>query len=494
MDYRNKIVELLSNPEGLKEKEPFTRGLSIGYGDEANGREIDSSVKTQMATLPKYKRIIVTQEQFMKELDPCSHNVLFDENIPAITMKLQDGGFVEIKYNRAALPIQKTIKDKQVLHLTGYPMQFTLLDTKPSEKVQKNFMLIKQYWEKRNMDGARDKMVDVQKSVGDAGLLFYYDYKGRIKCRVLSYADGYILCPHKDENGDHILDSVYYKSNGVEYIDSYDDEYMYRYTNDMEPTDSNPSGWRLHEPVKHGFDEMPLIIKRGKVAWDDAQSLIESKEVLFNIFNVIQKRHGWGMLYIKGKFKDEAKKIAGSIILNDTSIEGKGDAKYLTPPSPQGTIDTLNSLDDEIQKAASTTFLLPKDIKAQGDVSGIAVQLTQSMDIENALRGVIDWQNVADKMCRLFKHGLASELVRNNTNSTAFTDFAEVNMVAKFKVWRPFNDAEFNQMLATLKGSGLISQETGIEVNTISKPDELARVRGEEEEARRLAETQSAKQ
>jgi len=494
MDYKQRIAELLSDPDKLRQKEPFTRGLSLGYGDEANGKELDSSIKTREAGLPKFKRVVVTQEQYMKELDPCSHTVLFDENIPSITMKLNDGDFYEIKYNRSALPIQKTIKDKQVLHLTGYPMQFTLLDTAPTKKVQEDFMVIKQYWEKRNMDGARDKMVDVQKSYGDAGALFYFDYKGRIKCRVLSFADGYVLCPHKDDNGDHILDSVYYKSDGVEYIDSYDDEYMYRYTNDLVPTDGNEGGWRLHEPVKHGFDEIPLVIKRGKVAWDDAQSLIESKEVLFNIFNVIQKRHGWGMLYIKGKFKDEAKKLAGSIVLNDTSIDGKGDAKYLTPPSPQGTIDTLNSLDDEIQKASSTTFILPKDVRAQGDVSGIAVQLTQSMDIENALRGVIDWQNVADKMCRLFKQGLAKELVNNKIKETAVTDFDSVNMVAKFKVWRPFNDAEFNQMLATLKGAGLISQETGIEVNTISKPDELARVKAEEEKAKEAAELQAAQQ
>ena len=40
-------------------------------------------------------------------------------------------------------------------------------------------------------------------------------------------------------------------------------------------------------------------------------------------------------------------------------------------------------------------------------------------------------------------------------------------------------------MVATLKGAGILSQETGIEVNTLSKPDEIARVRKEEEEIER---------
>ena len=37
-------------------------------------------------------------------------------------------------------------------------------------------------------------------------------------------------------------------------------------------------------------------------------------------------------------------------------------------------------------------------------------------------------------------------------------------------------------MLATLKGAGLLSVRTGIELNTVSAPDEVARVNTEAEE------------
>lgn len=477
MDYKDLIRDLLSDPKKLKQKKPFTRGSDSSVLPNCPSNvELNETIE---AYIPTYKREVVTQEQFMRELDVNCHDVLFDDNIPSICLKTKNNGYQEVKFSKMAVPFQRNIKNKQLLHLTGHNMVFTLIETNPSEKQRANFVTFKQYWDLRNQDGMKNKMVDAQLSYGDAGLLYYFDYKGRIKSRLLSYADGYVLCPHNDQNGDRILESVYYVKDNVEYIDSYDDTWMYRYKRDNSLDATDETGWSLEEPVKHGFDEIPLITKRGDVAWNNVQSIITSYEILYNVFNAIQRRHGWGLLYVKGKFKDSAQKIAGSVILNDTSIEGKGDAKFLTPPSPQGTLDTLQLMLDTIQLGSSTTFILPKDVKTGGDISGIAIQLTQSLDIENALQKVIDWQNVADKMVRLFKYGLAQELVDKGENKTAITDFEALNINAKFKVWKPMNDYEYNQMLTILSGAGLLSKETGIEKNTESSPDELMRIEKE---------------
>lgn len=477
MNYKDLIKELLSDPVKLKQKRPFTRGADIGIESTLpSDIELNGTIE---ASLPRYRKNIVTQEMFMRELDPACHDVLFDDNIPSICLKTKSGGYQEVKFSKMAVPFQRNIKNKQLLHLTGNNMVFTLVDTNPSEKQRQNFVTFKQYWDLRNQDGMKNKMVDTQLSYGDAGLLYYFDYKNRIKSRILSYSDGYVLCPHNDQNGDRILESVYYIKDNVEYIDSYDDTYMYRYKKDNSVKNVDDTGWILEEPIKHGFDEIPLITKRGDVAWNNVQSIITSYEILYNVFNAIQRRHGWGLLYVKGKFKDTAQKIAGSVILNDTSLEGKGDAKFLTPPSPQGTLDTLQLMLDTIQLGSSTTFILPKDVKTGGDISGIAIQLTQSLDIENALQKVIDWQNVADKMVRLFKYGLSKELVANGTIVTAITDFEDLHINAKFKVWKPMNDYEYNQMLTILTGAGILSKETGIEKNTESSPDELIRVEKE---------------
>lgn len=474
------IRKLLKSPDKLREKRPFTRGADRKKGG-VSGQSIPVGGKVQ-ASLPEHTRYSVSQEKFLRELDPNCHNVLFDENIPSICVKVADNDYREVAYIRMAIPIQKLIKNKQVMHLAANPMQFTLMDIEPTKLQQECFIEIKQYWNLRNQDGMKYKMVDAQKSVGDAGLLYYFDYKGRIKSRLLSFADGYVLCSHDDQNGDRVLESVYYSENDVEYIDSYDDTFMYRYSNDGIIDDDTDTGWRWHDPVPHGFDEIPLITKRGNVAWNDVQPIIECYEELYNVFNAIQKRFGWGILYIKGRFSDNARKIAGSVILNDTSLEGTGDAKFLTPPTPQGTIDTLDLMLESIQLGSSTTFTLPKDIKMSGDVSGIAVQLTQAMDMETALREVVEWQNVADKMLRLFKYGLAKELVMSGERPNAITEFSNINISAKFKVWQPKNEYEYNQMLTILTGAGILSKESGIELNTASKPDEKARVAREIEE------------
>jgi hypothetical protein len=279
------------------------------------------------------------------------------------------------------------------------------------------------------------------------------------------------------------METVYYSKDNVEYLDNYDEEYFTRFTRDTSVENVEESGWQMVRHEKHGFNKIPLITKRGDVPWNSVQNIITSYEILYNVYNAINRRMGWGLLYVKGKFKDTAQKIAGSVILNDTSLEGKGDAKFLTPPSPQGTLEILQALFDTIQLGSSTTFVLPKDVKMSGDISGIAIQLTQSRDIENAMQKVIEWQNVADKMVRLFKFGLSQELVNKGEQKTAITDFENLDINAKFKVWKPMSETEYNQMLVTLAGAGLLSKETGIQKNTESTPDELMRVNKEKEDA-----------
>lgn len=482
------IDELLSDPEALMKKKPFWRGMS--YDVSPLRRQNDTICVNEMvdAKVPNFKRMRISQDDFLMELDPDSHKILYDSNIPSITVKTQRNGYVELEYKKMAVPFQKIIRNKHVLHLCGNPMQFTLMNTDPTEEMNNDFTTFKQYWRLRNMDGLRTKMVSTQKSVGDAGLLFYFDYNNQIKARLLSYEDGYVLCPHNDDNGDRILESVVYTKDDVDYIDSYDEKYMYRYIREWNEDSVESGNWKMLPPVEHGFSEIPLITKRGDVAWNDVQSLIEVYEVIYNIFLVIQKRHGWGILYIKGSFKDTAKKIAGAIVLNDTSLEGKGSAEFKAPPSPEGMLQTLTMMEESIQKGSGCTIILPKDISLSGDISGVAVEISMSFDNEMALMNVIDWQNVADKMARLFKEGLAKELVNKGENPTALTDFDKMMINAKFKVWKPRSETDYNNMIIALKQSGCISEDTAIEKNTESSPDEKMRRQKEKDEALALKE------
>lgn len=480
MDERNTIIaDFIAHPDKLLQKEPFTRGM-----DNEGGWHEDTVAPngTVRATLPRQRRRIVTQEQFMRELDPACHDCLFDDNIPSICVKVNDGNYMDIKYEKIAMPFQKMIVKKQVLHLTGNPMEFTMTETNPTDDQMNNFHTFKKYWKKRNQDGMKRKLATKQLSLGDAGLLYYMNYKGEIRSRILSFDKGYVICSHNDSNGDRVAEAVYYNNGKREIIDMYTDTEMYRFVNNFDDK-GNESGWAAAQnyPKKHGFSEIPLVTKRGDVAWNDVQTIIENWEVLNNVFNAIQKRFGWGLLYVKGRFNEKAQKLAGSVVLNDTSLDGKGDAKFLDPPKPDGYLNTLNGLFESIELGSGTTFLLPKDIKTGGDISGIVIKLVQSQDIEKAEDNAMEYQNVADKMMRLFKEGLAKELVKKGENKTAVTDYAKLDMTASFVVWIPYSKAEYNQMLIQLSGAGLISKKTGIEKNTESAPDEYARLQDQAE-------------
>lgn len=486
---RQYIASLLADPDKLLATTPYYRRIDAsGAQYDVFGRTVESVGTKVRATLPSVKRVQVPIGALLREADPWSHSVLTDENIPSIYVKNSEGGYLKVEQKRLPLPYQQSIAKKQTLHLCNNPMSHVLLNTNPTEAQNKYFIRVKQAWDERNMDGKKTEAVYTQKNESFVGMLFYHDYNGKIKSRILRYSDGYNIITHKDQNGEHILECVYYCVDDVEYIDCYDDTYMYRLTNagdivsDADGRVVN-NGWRYETPVEHGFSEIPLAVKRGKVAWDNVQDLIEVAERTYNTFIVIQNRYGYGMLYVKGKINPKAQKVNGSFILNDTSMDPNADAKMLTPPSPENMKETLDQLEEQIMKGAGTTFILPKDIKMSGDTSGVAVQLTQELDIETALQDVNEWQNFANKMMRLFKEGLARELVNSGEKGfeNAITDFEKLNIRTKFVVWRPQSNEAYNQMLTTLHGAGGISNQTLIEKNTESCPDEMARVQKEKE-------------
>ena len=477
------INDFLNNPQKLLLKKPFLRGTSVvSVNDSTDGANTRTDYRRE-AILPHVSKTIISQERFAKELDPYSHDVIFDNNLPSICVKLDDGGYQEIKFQRIGIPFQKRILEKVVLSLGGNKRVHVLHDSNPSEKLKKNFADFKWHWENSNQDGIGTKAVSIQQSNGDVGLLIYMNEKNEVKSRLFSYSDGYQIITHKDDNGEPLLDCVYYRTeDNVRNIDAYDDTKHYHFTDSFVTdvdTQEIKRGWNLEYEEVHGFSESPLVTKRGDVAWNNVQNLIELFEIMYNIFGVIQKRHGWGILYIKGKFNETAKKIAGSIILNDSSIDGKGSAEFKAPPSPANMIEFLQSILDLIQIGCGCTFILPKDVKSSGDISGLAIQMTRSLDIETASNAVIEWQNFVSKHSRLFKEGLAKQLVSSGENPTAITDFKEMRISTSFKTWQPFDEAAWNQMLCTLRGAGLISTKTGVEKNTVSTPDEEIRMGNE---------------
>ena len=98
-DYKEQIKYLIDNPDELLQKKPFFRGV-VDYSSLWNYTREVSINQTVRAELPKFKKKVISQQQFLEELDPQCHKVLFDQNVPSITMKLDNGSYVEIEYQK----------------------------------------------------------------------------------------------------------------------------------------------------------------------------------------------------------------------------------------------------------------------------------------------------------------------------------------------------------------------------------------------------------
>ena len=496
----------ISNPDELLKKKPFIRG-----GEYANTKTETNAGLTDVvtATLPNLQGHIIGQETFLQEYNPSLHSINSNKSIPPFRFKIDGKNEEEIVDVVVASAKQKNIHTKQVLHLCANDLELTMLgsndDTrqrsfferifKPNtEKVidQKSinekmlFSKFKQEWSYRNLKQYRDRAVSVQKSTGDSGTLFTYDKKSnKTKIKNLSFADGYVIIPNYDEFGDTIAVSLYYQTLEAYYIKCYTDTNCITFKknivtdNDNLELDAKDYEFILVSNDPHGFNTIPLIYKRGYVAWEFAQSAIEMYEIIMAINAVVMKRFGWNWLYFNGSI-DQMNINAGdgvTVVTNTNPENDKADLKYINYPEAVGIDKMLEKLDDEIQTASSTTMILPKYIKAGNDVSGTAVKVTMSMDYELALQTANDWQEWCDKFVDLFCQALGREEGR-------IDKYTSLRIKGCFKVWMPESEYQYNQMITIAKQAGILSTLTATEKCTISAPDEYERILNEQQQAR----------
>lgn len=484
----------LGQPDELLKKKPFIRG-----GEYKNTKTDTEAGLTDVVTasLPELKGKIIGQETFLQEYNPSLHSINSNKSIPPFRFKI-DGSEEEIVDVVVASAKQKNIHTKQVLHLCANDLELTMLgsnddarqrtlfdkifgrnkDTNLDEKSINEKMLFskfKQEWSYRNLKQYRDKAVSIQKSTGDSGTLFVYDKKAnKTKIKNLSFADGYVIIPNYDEFGDTIAVSLYYETKEAYFIKTYTDTHVYTFKKDI-ITETNTVGnlefTQVGSGEVHGFNTIPLIYKRGYVAWEFAQSAIEMYEIIMAINAVVMKRFGWNWLYFNGSI-DNMSINAGdgvTVVTNTNPENEKADLKYINYPEAIGIDKMLEKLDDEIQTASSTTMILPKYIKAGNDISGTAVKVTMSMDYELALQTANDWQEWCDKFVDLFCQALGREEGR-------IDKYTSLRIKGCFKVWMPESETQYNQMILQLKQTNVISTLTATERCTVSAPDEYERI------------------
>lgn len=480
----------LDSPDRLLKKKPFTRGGSLSDRNASTDINITSKLGASFSLLRLNE---ITQDTYLREYDPSLHKIIFNRSIPHIAVRVGDKDLVIDDMTETAA-YQKNIHAAHVLHLTAKDMEFTLCNSPKNKKqnlmskisnlikgssseeddITARFQELKQEWLYRDMKSVMSEVVSKQQKVADVALLFSFDKntkKGSVK--VYSYDDGYIAIPNYNEYGEQIACSLYYKTDdNLEVIDAYDDKNHYRIYQSIDENGEN--GWIIETNI-HGFSRCPLLYKRGKVAWEYAESTIEMWELMANINSVALKRFGTFGLVLTGEMNaDSFKRDASTLIINlsaDNS-NGKQDARVIEFPEPQKMLDYLDFLETKISIFSSVSFITPKDISSTGS-GGNGIFLAMKNDLALATQSVSDWSPFTNAMVYLFQEMLSLE--SDGTNR-----YNDLKISAKLKPWSMESDTTKITNLAM--ESKWLSRQSIVEKSPDAAPDEMERIFQENEQ------------
>jgi hypothetical protein len=452
----------LESPTRLKVMKPFTRGgVMMGHGFENGAVTPNTVLDTGFANLELHP---ISQDRYITEYRPDMHNIILNEAIPHIKVKLNGTymplGMMDMTQTAS---FQKLIHSAHVRNLTANPLEFNLCTDNDDEGAKKLLSSIKTEWAWRGMEWEKYQAVNVCKQLGNVGTLFSYDKDAnKYSVKTYSYEDGYQIVPNYDEYGMEIARSLVYEIDGKTVIDTYDAKKHYRV---RQTTDSE---WTIQSEL-HGFSRCPLLYKRGKVAWEYAQSSIEMWELMANINAIALKRFGTFALVLIGDMdEDSFKRDSNTLVINLSSdtTNGKQDAKVIDFPEPKTMDGYLKTLEEKISLFSSTSFITPKDI-TNTNSGGNGIALAMSNDFALATQSSLDWQKFMQDMVYLHQEGLDLE-----TNGREH--YAKLKIGAKITPWSlETNNTKITnlQMEATY-----LSTQTIVEKCPDAAPDEIERI------------------
>lgn len=454
----------LSDPSRLTKMKPFTRGGVLNsHGYEGGDLLNNTDIFTGFANLTLHP---ISQDTYITEYRPDLHHIILNKAIPHIKITLNG---VELPSNMMELTqtasFQKLIHSAHVRNLTASPLEFSLCEEAPDDSANKLFSAIKQEWLWRGLEWNKYQAINACKQLGNCGVLFSYDKQaGRYVVTNYSYEDGYQIVPNYDEYGIEIARSLVYQIDDKLVIDTYDNKKHYRSV-------QTPNGWEIVSE-QHGFSRCPLLHKRGKVAWEYAESTIEMWELMANIQAIALKRFGtFALVFIGEMDEDSFKRDSSTLIVNLSSdnTNGKQDAKVLEFPEPQTMDGYLKTLEEKISLFSSTSFITPKDISTSNS-GGNGIALAMSNDYALATQSAMDWQNFVNDMVYLHQEGLDLE-------SNGAARYSKLKVGAKIVPWSlETNNTRITNLSMEAKW---LSMRTLIERSPDAAPDEIARIEDE---------------
>lgn len=479
------------NVRDLLTKKPFTRILPDGHYDHGY---VLNEVSEVAPIHDRLRRKIVTQEDFMRELDPAGHLINDKELFPDIWQKNEeDGRWYVQEIPRYAFSFQQIILIKHLTHLCGNDIQFELSDKRVSDQTREVFNAHRNGWANKNMEVAWYQLVKSVKATGDGAFVGFLD-KGTFGWKVLSFLNGDKLYPHYDLRTGKLstLARTYcnYAEDGSvtkRYIDVWDDTYYYRFVADGDPTNFvekarqlilklfTTDGYKLEWMEAHGFDSIPVSYMRDDngPCWTFSEESIENFEVAFS--NLAHSNHDFGLpiMYVKGEGSEELTSSDMSYASKIMFLPSDGEIGFLNRQDASNAYKgELDKLEDSIYKQS---FAVKTPELKSGDTPGVSLKIMYSDAYEKAMNDANEYDPAVDKMISIFEWGYGIECEQRLA-------FINTNIRHYIEPYIHLNMTELTTNLNTAVVGGFLSRQTASEKLPYSTPQEWERILAEQKE------------
>lgn len=481
-------IETKKQLRQLLTKKPFTRILPDGHYDHGY---VSNELSEIPVTKDILKRKILTQEDFLRELDPAGHIINDKEAYPDIWRQNEEDGMWYVQeIPRYAFAYQQIILIKHLTHLCGNDIQFELSDREVTEESRKVYYAHRNGWANKNMEVAWYHLAKSVKATGDGAFVGYLD-KGNFGWKVLSFLNGDRLYPHYDllTGKLNVFARTYcnYTNEGTvaqRYIDVWDNTYYYRFVADGDPSNLlekakqllfkffSTDGYRLEHMEPHGFNEIPVSYMRDDFGpcWTFSEEAIENYEIAFS--NLAHSNHEFGLpiMYVKGDGSQEvtAKDMtyASKIML----LPSDGEIGFLNRQ------DASNAYKAELDKLEENIYKMSSAVKTpelkSGDTPGVALKIMYSDAYERAMSDANEFDGCVDDMVRIFNWGYGIEAEKRLA-------FLNTNIRHYIEPYIHINNTELTQNLNTAVLGGFLSKQTASEKLPYSTPQEWDRIQKE---------------
>lgn len=484
------------NRRELLTKKPFYRiNADVGAKDDHSKGKIGEQpiIKDDLV----YD--IVTQSDFLRELDPNAH-AINDRTLYQNWVQKEEGGlYYEEEWERHAFAFQQEILEDRLVRLTGNDIQFDLSDKMESEENRSIFYKYKSLWAEKSMERAWYEVAKSTLATGDAAFVGILD-NGKFYWKVFSFMDGDELYPHYDRlTGRLNVFARTYSSYGDDgqshdYVDVWDDKFYYRFVESVPDKakqlfpDENESdvtvgnfkitGYAIEDKRPHGFDRIPVAYMRkdSGPCWSNSQETIEHYELAFS--RLAQSNSAFG-LPILGLTKGNGRSIE-QLTMGDMSYAAKiflipsgGKAEFLQRQDASTAYKA--QLDELKRKIYEMSMVVKAPELKSGDTPAAAIKLLYSDSYNKGMNETQEFDGCIDDMVHIFSWGVGIEA----NMRLAFINLPLSHWII---VFIPISENELTTILATGVQNGFCSRQTASEKFPYATPAEWYRCKQEKKE------------